>query len=45
MEEDMVEDKTSLAFGSGWTALGCIDPKKKKEKRYPTYSGALTTAR
>ena len=24
MEEDMAE--TSLAFGSGWTALGCLDP-------------------
>jgi hypothetical protein len=20
----------TLAFGSGWTALGCIDPNKKK---------------
>ena len=26
MEEDMAEDMTTLAFGSGWTALGCTDP-------------------
>ena len=26
VEEDIAEDKTSLAFGSGWTAFGCIDP-------------------
>ena len=28
-EGDMAEDRpTSLAFGSGWTALDCIDPNK-----------------
>ena len=25
-EEDLAEDKTSLAFGSRWMTLGCIDP-------------------
>ena len=30
MEEDMAEVRqTTLAFGSGWMALGCIDPNKK----------------
>ena len=38
MEEDMVEDKTSLAFGSGWTALGCIDPNNKKYYSYYSLS-------
>ena len=28
LEEDMAEDR-QLAFGSGWTALGCIDPNNK----------------
>ena len=30
MEEYTAEDKTSLAFGSGWMALGCIDPNSNK---------------
>ena len=30
MEEAMAEDKTSVAFGNGWTALGCIDSNDNK---------------
>ena len=26
LEDYMAEDKTSLMFGSEWTAFGCIDP-------------------
>ena len=29
IEEEMAEDKIFLAFGSGWTALGCIDLNKE----------------
>ena len=31
MEEDVAEDKISLVFGSGWTALGCRDLNNKKK--------------
>ena len=28
----------SLAFGSGWTALGCMDPNKEKEAFFSNYA-------
>ena len=28
-EEDYMAEDRRLAFGSGWTALGCMDPNKK----------------